>query len=134
MRRPHFELQEVKRLAQEDRFALGMGPASGGALESYLHGELGSYRPFAQRVIQALTLEDFSHSRRWPEPEGELADEYGLRLPAAVQEAFEVEVATWYVKVSVRSNRKEQLLFFMSLHPLAYEMWERNGGVLRPER
>jgi hypothetical protein len=134
VRQPHFELREVKRLAEEDSFALGMGPASGGALEVYLHGELGSYRPFARGVIQALRLEDFSHSRRWPEPEGELADEYGVRLPAALREEFEVEVATWYVKVSVRSSRKVRLLFFMSLHPLAFEMWERNGGVLRPER
>lgn len=134
MRRPHFDLREVKRLAQEEQFALGTGPACTGALESYLHGELGRYRSFARSVIQALTLEDFSRSKHWPEPDGELADEYGLRLPPALLGEFEVDVATWYVKVVVKNNRKGQLLFFMSLHPLAFEMWERNGGVLRPER
>jgi hypothetical protein len=134
VQRPYFDLQEVKRLAEEDRFALGPGPACNGALESYLHGEVGQYRSFVRSVIQALKLEDFSRFKRWPEPDGTLADEYGIRLPAVLLNEFEVDVATWYVKVSVQNNRKGQLLFFLSLHPLAFEMWERNGGVLRPER
>lgn len=134
MQRPYFDLQEVKRLAEDDRFALGSGPACNGALESYLHGEGWRYRSFTRSVIQALSLEDFFRSKRWPEPDGMLADEYGIRLPAALLEEFEVDVATWYVKVSVQNNRKGQSLFFLSLHPLAFEMWERNGGVLRPER
>jgi hypothetical protein len=131
---PHFDLQQVKRLAEEDRFALGDGPACRGALESYLHGEIGRYRPFAQRVIRELSLQDFWRKKRWPEPDGELADEYGIRLPATLLEEFEVDVSTWYVKVSIRQNRKGQSLFFMSLHPLAFVMDERNGGPLRPEK
>lgn len=109
---PHFDLQLVKQLAEEDRFALGSGPACVGTLQDYLHGELG----------------------RWPEPEGKLADEYGVRLPKELLEEFELDVSTWYVKVEVQKNRKGQLLFFMSLHPLAFEMHERNGGTLRPEK
>lgn len=133
MRLPSIDLKLVQRLAAEDRFALGGGPACLGALESYLHGELERYRPFAQAVIRELRLEDFSRSRRWPEPGGELADEYGIRLPRAVLDEFEVEVSTWYVKVTVRRGRRGELLFFMSLHPLAFDM-VRNEGLLRPER
>jgi hypothetical protein len=134
VQRPRYELEEVRRLAREEQLALGQGPACTGELEFYLHGEVGRYWPFARSVIEALSLEDFSRSRRWPEPEGELADEYGVRLPAHLLGEFEVEVATWYVKLTVRGGRKGQRLFLMSLHPLAFEMWERNGGVLRPER
>ena len=65
---------------------------------------------------------------------GEFADEYGIRLPALVLEEFEVDISTWYVKVTIRQNRKGQSLFFMSLHPLAFVMDERNGGPLRPEK
>ncbi|ATB29864.1 hypothetical protein [Melittangium boletus] len=134
MNLPLFDLQLVKQLAEEDRFALGTGPACMGALESYLHGELGRYRPFAQEVIRLLCVEDFFRTKRWPEPEGKLADEYGVRLPRQLLEEFELDVSTWYVKVEVQKGRKGQLLFFMSLHPLAFEMHERNGGVLRPDK
>jgi hypothetical protein len=133
VRLPCVDLKLVQRLAEEDRFALSGGPACLGALESYLHGEFGRYRPFAQAIIRELRLEDFHRTRRWPEPGGELADEYGLRLSRAVLDAFEVDVSTWYVKVTVRRNRQGELLFFMSLHPLAFDM-VRNGGLLRPER
>jgi hypothetical protein len=132
--RPYFDLQSVKHLADEDRFALGMGPACMGALEGYLHGNLGQYRPFAQRVIRILRIEDFFRTKRWPEPNGRFADEYGVLLPRELFEEFELDVSTWYVKVEVQQNRKGQLLFFMSLHPLAFEMHGRNGGVLRPEK
>jgi hypothetical protein len=134
VRQPHFDLQQVKRLAEEDRFAFGDGPACRGALEFYLHGEIGQYRPFAQRVIQELGLLDFWRTKPWPEPDGELADEYGIRLPATLLEEFEVDISTWYVKVTTKQNRKGQSLFFMSLHPLAFEMRERNGGPLLPEK
>lgn len=133
MRRPHFDLEEVKRLAEEDRFALGRGDACLRALESYLHGEVGRYRAFARSVVAALSLEDFWRTKHWPEPNGEIADEYGVRLAAELLEEFEVEVATWYVKVTIQQKRG-RTLFFMSLHPLAYEMPDRNGGPLRPER
>jgi hypothetical protein len=105
-----------------------------GALESYLHGEIGQYRPFAQGIIQALRIEDFFRTKRWPEPNGRLADEYGVLLSRELLEEFELDVSTWYVKVEIQQNRKGQLLFFMSLHPLAFVMHERNGGVLRPEK
>jgi hypothetical protein len=102
-------------------------------LQSYLHGEIGRYRPFAQRVIRELSLQDFWRTKRWPEPDGALADEYGIRLPVTLLEEFEVDSSTWYVKVTLQ-NRKGQSLFFMSLHSLAFEMHERNGGPLRPEK
>jgi hypothetical protein len=133
VRRPHFDLEEVKRLAEEDRFTLGTGKACLHALEVYLHGEFSHYHAFARSVVAALSLEDFSCTKRWPEPNGELADEYGMRLPTSLLQEFEVKVATWYVKVTVQ-QKKGRRLFFMSLHPLAYEMLERNGGPLRPER
>lgn len=133
MRLPTFELSLIQRLADEERFALSAGPACLGALESYLHGEIGRYRPFAQAVIRELRREDFHDSRRWPEPDGLWADEYGIRLPQAVLDEFEVAVSTWYVKVNAQRNRKGELLFFMSLHPLAFPMM-RNGGLLKPER
>lgn len=133
MRRPTFELSHVQRLAEEDCFALGGGRACVGALEFYLHGEVWRYRPFAQAVIRELRREDFYRSQRWPEPEGPWADEYGIRLPQAVLDEFEVVVSTWYVKVTVQRNRKGELLFFLSLHPLAFEM-VRDGGLLKPEK
>jgi hypothetical protein len=133
VRRPHFDLEQVKRLTEEDRFALGGGSACIRALEVYLHGEMARYRPFAQGVIRELSPADFSRSKRWPEPDGELADEYGIRLPATLMEEFEVDVSTWYVKVTIQHSRKGQALFFMSLHPLAFDMNERNGGPLRPD-
>jgi hypothetical protein len=134
VRQPRFELREVKRLAEEERFTLGPGPACWGALESYLGGELERYRPFARGVLGALELEDYSLARRWPEPEGTLADEYGLHLPAGPRAEYELDVGTWYVKLTVQRQRKGAQLFLLSLHPLAFEMWERNGGALRPER
>lgn len=103
------------------------------ALEFYLHGEIGRYNAFARSVVAALSLEDFWRTKRWPEPDGELADEYGVCLPASLLQEFEVAVATWYVKVTVQQKRG-RILFFMSLHPLNYEMRDRNGGPLSPER
>lgn len=132
MRPPHFDLKQVKRLAEEERFALGHGPACVRALEVYLHGEIASYRSFAQAVIRELDVGDFSDSKRIPAPDGPWADEYGIQLPKRLLEEFEVGPSTWYVKVTIQQNRKGQALFFMSLHPLAYEMNERNGGPLRP--
>lgn len=134
MNSPLFDLQLVKRLAEEERFTLGTGPACIGTLQDYLHGDLGRYRPFAQAVIRLLRVEDFSQTRRWPEPEGRPADEYGVRFSKDLLEEFELDVSTWYVKVEVQTNRKGQQLFFMSLHPLAFVMYERNGGTLRPEK
>ncbi|WP_147443252.1 type II toxin-antitoxin system MqsR family toxin [Corallococcus sp. AB011P] len=133
MRPPFYKLDHVKQLIGADRFAFGTGPACIGALEAYLFGELSNYRPFAQAVIGELRIDDFWQSRRWPEPSGELADEYGIRLSPALTKEFEVKISTWYVKITVRSNRKGESLFFMSLHPLAFEM-SRNGGLLKPER
>jgi len=134
VKRPYFDLQLVKQLAEEDRFALGSGPACVGTLEGYLHGELGKYRPFAHGVIRALELRDFFQTKRWPEPNGHLADEYGVVLPVALLTEFELDVSTWYVKVEIKQNRKGQMLFFMSLHPLAFATHGRNGGELRPEK
>ncbi|MCP3137184.1 hypothetical protein [Pyxidicoccus xibeiensis] len=131
MRRPWFELEEVRRLAEEDRFELNQGPACAGALNVYVLAGFGHYRTFAQAVVLTLRLEDFWRTRRWPEPDGALADEYGLRLPRALLETYEVGVSTWYVKLSVLSGRRGEQLFFLSLHPLAFDM-ERNGGLLRP--
>ncbi|MFY0572983.1 cytochrome P450 [Cystobacter fuscus] len=94
VRRPHFDLEQVKRLAEEDRFALGSGSACIRALKVYLHGEMARYRPFAQGVIRGLSPADFWRSKRWPEPDGELADEYGIQLPVTLMEEFEVDVST----------------------------------------
>ena len=134
MGRPHFDLEQVKRLAEEDRFALGQGPACWKVLEVHLHGEIEHYRPFAQAVIRELGLRDFSRFRRIPEPDGPWAAEYGIQLSAQLLEEFEIDISTWYVKVTVQQNRKGQALFFMSLHPPAFEMNERNGGPLRPAK
>lgn len=133
VRRPWFDLGEVQRLAEEERFELNQGPACIGALYIYLPSGFGQYRAFARTVVLALTLEDFWQTRRWPEPGGTLANEYGILLPRTVLEEFEPGVSTWYVKLSIRTNRRGGQLFFLSLHPLAFDM-ERNGGLLSPER
>ncbi|MFP2904684.1 hypothetical protein ACLESD_06430 [Pyxidicoccus sp. 3LFB2] len=67
MRRPWFNLEEVRRLAEQDRYELNQGPACVGALHIYLPAGFGHYRSFARTVVLALTLEDFWQTRRWPE-------------------------------------------------------------------
>ncbi|MBF5044748.1 hypothetical protein FGE12_20270 [Aggregicoccus sp. 17bor-14] len=101
-------------------------------LESYLHGELENYRPFAQRVIATLSLGDFYRSEQWPRgPKGTWADEYGVRLPPALCDEFGIGPAAWYVKVVVQRGPRGQELFFMSLHPLNFVM-VRDAGTLHP--
>ena len=128
--RPAYDLARVKACTASGRYRLGGRQACLQHLEAHLAGEVWRYGEFAERVVEALTEADFHDSRPWPEPGGQLADEYGIALPDAILEDFGVKVRNWYVKLHLQQDRRGELVMFMSLHPLAFDM-RRSGGLLR---
>lgn len=127
---PHYDLAHAKACVAAGSFKLGGRTGCIQHLEFHLHGETWRYSEFATEVFRAVAPTDFHDARRWPEPNGPVADEYGVSLPDEIVDEYGLTLRNWYLKFQMQRERKEDLVLVMSLHPLAFDM-KRLGGVLK---
>lgn len=129
--RPRFELARVKAAVAADRFSLGR--TSAWLKVQPFFADMLTVRAFTRSVVDCLTDEDFSVVKILDH--GEVFDEYGVALPASLLERFHLEpdLATWYLKLTMRETQTEDEVFLLSLHLLERVM-VRVGGVLSPRR
>jgi len=120
---PHHPLDEVKRICEEADIELDRARCLN-TLTAYI--DLFKCKPFAREVVALLTLDDFSEVMNIG---GLPYDLYGVRLPQEVKRRYGIEqLGNFYVKL--RISRPGRLVFFISLHEMADDLWRR-GGLLR---
>lgn len=125
-----YELNDVRTAARERRVELDPHRARNEVLAAI--GNLTDCYEFAIAVLLELDAGDWSRVVELEPPHGGRYDEYGIRISEALAERFGLEVRCWYLKIKLyQSLYDEQVVFFVSLHPLEFPL-ARTSGVLRP--
>lgn len=126
---PHYDLAKAKACVAEDRFRLGGRNGCLQHLEFHLDGETWRYGDFVRDVFELVEPSAFHDSKPWPEPDGPIADEYGVSLTDGFVDRYGLRLRNWYLKFQLQSERKAEVVLVMSLHPLAFDMTTAGGTV-----
>ena len=128
MPKARYPLERVRIAVSEGRFRLD-NKRCRDVMMPYLGNSLLECWEFTRAVAEHLQDEDFSKQVMLGVWE---CDEYGLRLPDHLQDAYALEqTPAWYVKFSMVGDLDQGEVFFISLHPLEQKMM-RAGGILLP--
>lgn len=123
-----YDLERVREAARDERIELDEKRARdelGRFFTTWLHAY-----PFAADVLLELQPEDFCKTVPLGTPHAGEYDVYGLRISDALAARHGVSQLAWYLKLRLYEGFSGEVVFFVSLHPLEFDM-ERVGGLLR---
>ena len=86
--------------------------------------------PFAADVLLEIQPDDFCKTVALGTPHAGKYDIYGVQISEALAARHGLAPRVWYVKLRLYEAFSGEVVFFVSLHPLEFDM-ERVGGLLR---